>query len=88
MRVWWPVLLLLLVQGGALGQGPRVTPLGRNLVVVALTERTETPNTLTRDDQSDGPPPATPRFRTEPSAQSACDAVLEGSLESRAGPLA
>lgn len=88
MRVWWPVLLLLLVQGGALGQGCRVMPLGRKLVVVALTERAEASNTLTRERTPVGSPPVTPRLRTAPSAQSANDAILDGCLESRAGPLA
>lgn len=89
MRIWWPILILLLAQGGALGDGSRVTALGRNLLVVALTETAPAVATLTPDQDETASAPM--RSNPLPVASVILPApadVLVGSVVPRAGPLA
>ena len=93
MRIWWPILILLLAQGGALGDGSRVTArvsaLGRNLLVVALTEASSPAASLSSDQQADAKAPVAPNPAPIPSViLPAPDEFLVGSVVPRAGPLA
>ncbi|MBX3097811.1 MAG: hypothetical protein KF812_13230, partial [Fimbriimonadaceae bacterium] len=87
MRIWWPILILLLAQGGALGDGSRVTALGKNLLVVALTESAPTAaHQLPVQTASASTPRRNLTIAMRSVSLPAPDEALVGSVVPRAGP--